>query len=116
MNSFRLGVFDIFAYIIPGIVYLILISLALNIITPEQFTNKISSLTIYSMLGYFFLAYLLGFAFETIASKYCNFFIRLIKGNFKNRVIERFNSDNPETKLKDYNFYTYMPLQMSILR
>jgi len=104
MNSIRLGVYDIFSFIIPGIVYIILISFSLNLVTPEQFMNTIFSLSVYSLLGCFFLAYLVGFAFENLATKYCNSIIRIIKGKLKSRLIEEFNENHPDAKIKDYIF------------
>jgi len=108
MNSIRLGVFDIFAYIVPGIVYIVLISLALNFITPEQLINEILSLSLYSLLGYFFLGYLISFALENISSRYFYFTVELIKGNSQSRVIEKFKKENPDAKINEYRYpYTY---------
>jgi len=119
MNSFRLGVFDIFAYIIPGIVYIVLISLSINLITFEELINKTESLSIYSMLAYFFVAYLIGFALENIAAKYCSIINDLLKGKLKNRIIEKFNKNNPDAEIDDYNFdflYAFTDIYSSVSR
>lgn len=108
MNNFRLGVFEVFSYITPGLFYMLLIPLSMNILGKSRLINDIfinKDIPFYSIFALFFVAYLIGFLFDWFAYKY----YQLIFGkSHKNKVIKHFNNENPDSKITDYNFgYIY---------
>lgn len=104
MNNFRLGVFDLFSYIVPGLFYIILVALSLNILNMDQLIKGISSISFFSFLAFLLAGYLIGFAFDGIASKYYKITIRIIRGELEIRVLEHFKKENPDSKIDEYNF------------
>jgi len=104
MNNFRLGVFDIFGYIVPGLFHIVLAILALNIVDLEQLNKTISALSIYSVLTYSFLAYVIGFTTDAIAAPYLPFFMERIRGSLKDKVLQTFKEENPDSIIEKYHF------------
>lgn len=107
-EKFRLTVFDIFGYTIPGFFYLIIIILSTNYINPLQLINKISVISFNSILFYFWLSYLIGFCFDEISVKFITFFSTVFFGNFNDRILNQFKMSNPNSNDKNilnYNFF-----------
>ena len=104
MDNLRLTVFDIFSYTVPGLCYLILISLGLGKTNTSELVNIISGLSIYSFFAYCFIAYLLGFTLDTVAGGITVKIIEVIRGKLKERVLSNFLRENPDSKITEYHF------------
>jgi len=117
MNQIRLGLFDIFGYLIPGVAHLILISLALGFIgSIPQLIMIIYALSLNAVLAYAFLGYVIGFIFEGIAIRYVSIILDNILGRLNDRVIKQFRSFHPESKIKSYDInmiYAYSDVNLS---
>jgi len=105
MNNFRLGLFDIFGYTIPGFCYLVLISLSINLYSLNQILNLISSLTTVQFFACFFVSFLIGFFFDGFALKYVTVVMdKINKGKLKDRVLDNFRVENPNARIDNYYF------------
>jgi len=103
MGQIRLGLFDLFSYIIPGIAQIVLMGLALNIIDVAQLQVLITTLTLESLIAYIFLGYIAGFITEGIAVRYVAVILDKVKGKLNDRVLARLKEFHPETKIKNYD-------------
>ena len=103
MQFIRLGVFDFFGRIIPGVFCLTLILLSTNYQNFEQLLHRISSLSISSLIIFIIFLYIFGFVLDTIGSYYQSFIGKLLFGDVKTKVIEKFKKENPDLKIEGYN-------------
>jgi hypothetical protein len=103
MSQIRLGLFDLFGYIIPGIAQMILVGLALNLINLAQLQALLAALTLESSIAYIFLGYVIGFVTEGMAVFYVANILDRVRGKLNERVLTRFKKFHPETKIKNYD-------------
>ena len=101
MNKIRLGVFDVFSYIIPGIFYSFVFLSSLNIFPTNEIIRYISSASVNLFFTYLLVAYIIGFVFDWFASKY---FKIIYEKSEKRKVIEHFKNENPDSNISNYYF------------
>ena len=119
MNNIRLTVFDIFSYTVPGFCYIILFAFGLEKIDLNSFVETTSKLSIYTILAYSLLSYIIGFIFDVFADKIIIKLIDLLQGDLKERVLSEFNRENPQFALTEYHFsklYSSIDVQVSKAR
>lgn len=106
MGQIRLGLFDLFSYIIPGIAIIIFLGLAVNLLDIAQLQTLFATLTLESSIAYLFLGYIVGFIAEGMAIRYVSLILDRVKGNVGDRVLAKFKEAHPESKIKtfDINF------------
>ncbi|KAA3612644.1 MAG: hypothetical protein DWQ05_18515 [Calditrichaeota bacterium] len=115
MKNFRFGAFEIFGYLVPGLMYWALILLAINRFSLASLFEKVSTFNFYNILAIFFFAHLTTLSLETVAGRFQKFTIKMIKRSTRQkRVIDIFKNENPEAKsdpkIDDYKFgflYTF---------
>jgi hypothetical protein len=108
MGQIRLGLFDLFSYIIPGIAIIIFMGLAVHLLDIAQLQMLFASLTLESAVVYIFLGYVVGFIAEGIAIRYVSLILDRVKGNVGERVLAKFKEAHPETKIKNFDInYVY---------
>ncbi len=108
MSQIRLGLFDLFGYIIPGIVIIIFMGLALNVVDIAQLQALVSGLTLVSSIAYIFLGYVVGFITEGLAIRYVSLILDRVRGDLGNRVFIKFSEIHPDAKLKNFDInYIY---------
>ncbi len=108
MSQIRLGLFDLFSYIIPGIAIIIFMGLALNVVDIVQLQALVSGLTLVSSIAYIFLGYVVGFITEGLAIRYVSLILDRMRGDLGNRVFTKFSEIHPEAKVKNFDInYIY---------
>jgi hypothetical protein len=108
MGQIRLGLFDLFSYIIPGIAIIIFMGLAVHLLDIAQLQMLFASLTLESAVVYIFLGYVVGFITEGMAIRYVSLILDRVKGNVGERVLAKFKEAHPETKIKNFDInYVY---------
>lgn len=103
MQFIRLGVFDFFGRIIPSVFCLAIILLSTNYQNFEQSLNRISSLSISSLIIFIIFLYIFGFVLDTIGSYYQSFIGKLLFADVKTKVLDKFKKENPDLKIEKYN-------------
>jgi hypothetical protein len=104
MSQLKLGLFDFFSYIIPGLAHIILMGLALDLIDVTQIQTLITTLTWESSIAYIVLAYVVGFITEGMAIRYVAAILDRVRGKLSDRVFIRLKEAHPETKMTSYDF------------
>lgn len=94
MNNIRLTVFDIFSYMIPGLCYLFLFFGFIDITDISNIKKMISDISILQAVSYSLLSYLIGFISDTIAQLTILPLTDKIRGNIRNRVLDKYLKEN----------------------
>ncbi len=96
--------FDVFSYLIPGFCYVLLIMWATGEIQPAQMPSATESLTLYSILIYSFICYMIGFISDAISSLFIVKIMDSIRGDLRKRVSEKFKGLMDEENSETYHF------------
>ena len=118
MDNIKLSIFDIFSYIVPGIVYFFLAYYSVNYINFDLLFVFLQNLSISSIFVYGFISYLIGFSMDTIAAGTMEV-LEYFFGDFNVFIIEGFKKQNQKCFIDNYHFseiYSYADLKAPQIR
>lgn len=101
--SLKLGIYDFFAYTIPGGLLLIIVFGSLEIFGITDLINWIGELSFFKLFLFAICAYLNGFVFEPIISKWAKIFQ---KRDFVGYAFKEFKEHYPKREL-NFDPYEY---------
>jgi hypothetical protein len=104
MSQLKLGLFDFFSYIIPGVTHIVLMGLALDFVHMAQLQALITSLTWESSIAYIIVGYVIGFIAEGMAIRYVAVILDRVRGKLNDRVLATLRNAHPETNIRSYDF------------
>lgn len=111
--NIRLGIYEVFARIVPGGLYLVAILQFLLTFRIVEFDwQSINELSLAASLGLIVAAYILGGAFDTLAIALFHLFK---KRNISGRILDRFRKDYQDRWQIDFKDYDW-PLLLAFIR